>query len=75
MADFQCEQWSGKCNHQTKKCVLGTTSEVEDGFLRCYISKMSPSLEDYLRLNILPEEASFASRDSEIFFLGLNLLL
>ena len=72
MADFQCEQWSGKCNHQTKKCVLGTTSEVEDGFLRCYISKMSPSLEDYLRSNILPKEASFASRDSEIFFLGLK---
>ena len=73
MADFECGEWSGRCNHQTKKCVLGeTTSEVEDAYLQCYISKMSSSLEEYLRVNILPPEVESAPRDSEEFFLGLK---
>ena len=72
VTDFQCEQWSGKCNYQTNKCVLDTTPEVEDTFLRCYISKMSSSFEEYLRLNVLPPEAASAPRDSEEFFLGLK---
>ena len=73
VADFQCEQWFGRCNHQTKKCVLGkTTSEVEDDYLQCYISRMSSSLEEYLRLNVLPADTASAPSDSEIFFLGLK---
>ena len=70
IADSDCEQWSGKCNHQTKKCVLGTTPEVEDAYLRCYISQITSSLEDYLRLNVL--SSSSAPLDSEEFFLGLK---
>ena len=74
VADFECEEWSGRCNHQTKKCMLETTSEVEDAYLECYISKMSSSLEEYLRLNVLPPEvAESASRDSEEFFLALKV--
>eukprot|EP00008_Paramoeba_atlantica_P010747 CAMPEP_0201480978 /NCGR_PEP_ID=MMETSP0151_2-20130828/5324_1 /ASSEMBLY_ACC=CAM_ASM_000257 /TAXON_ID=200890 /ORGANISM="Paramoeba atlantica, Strain 621/1 / CCAP 1560/9" /LENGTH=1727 /DNA_ID=CAMNT_0047862983 /DNA_START=164 /DNA_END=5347 /DNA_ORIENTATION=+ len=72
VADSECEQWSGRCNLQTRKCVLGSTSEVEDDYLRCYISKMSPSLEEYLRLNILSPEPASQPRDSEAFFLGLK---
>ena len=73
VADFECEQWSGRCNHQNKKCMLGgTTSQVEDAYLQCYISKMSSSLEEYLRVNVLPPEAASQPRDSEGFFLGLK---
>ena len=72
MVDSQCEQWSGRCNHQTHKCELATTSEVEDAYLRCYISKMSSSLEEYLRLNVLPPVATSEPGDSEAFFVGLK---
>ena len=72
MADVQCEQWSGRCNHETKKCILGTVAEVEDAHLQCYISKLSPSLEEYLRLNVLPLGPDSSSVDSEAFFLGLK---
>ena len=70
--DSECDQWSGNCNHLTGKCELGTTPEVEDAYLRCYISEISSSLEEYLRLNVLPPEAASAPRDSEEFFLGLK---
>ena len=74
VGDFECEQWgSGRCNHETKKCMLGVTSEVEDSFLECYITKMSPSLEEYLRLNVLPPKAASAPVDSQDFFVGLKL--
>ena len=72
VADFQCEQWSGQCNHQTQKCVIGTLPEVEDAFLQCYLSKMGSSLEEYLRLNVLPPEATSAPLHSTEFFMGLK---
>ena len=50
----------------------GTTSKVEDSFLECYISSMSPSLEEYLRLNVLPQEVASSPVDSQEFFIGLK---
>ena len=72
VSDFECEEWSGRCNHKSKKCMLETTSEVEDSFLECYISSMSPSLEEYLRLNVLPQEVASSPVDSQEFFIGLK---
>ena len=51
--------------------MLGGTEETEDAYLRCYIERMSPSLEDYLRRLILPPELS-GPRDTEEFFLELK---
>ena len=72
VSDFECEEWSGRCNHKSKKCMLETTSKVEDSFLECYISSMSPSLEEYLRLNVLPQEVASSPVDSQEFFIGLK---
>ena len=52
--------------------MLGTTSEVEDSFLQCYISSMSSSEEEYLRLNVLPPEVTSSPVDSQEFLEGLK---
>jgi len=72
LTDFQCDSYGGKCNHETQKCVIGSTHHVDDAYLRCYIGKMSSSLEEYLRVNVLPSSVASRPSGSEEFFMALK---
>ena len=72
LQDSDCASLSPGICSPSGVCDLPPLQEVEDAFLDCYIDRMTPQLENYVRLYVLPPALDSAERTSAAFRAALK---